>query len=197
MARWPQRRRITSSRSSRRLDTPRTRRPARYSLFERLPIRTRMQPMSGDEGRMADADTSAPAARYTKGVPRRPVRRQEDTLGPQTRAPGQPARKVGGRLRNEILIPVGIGSFAGFASLGVIAAGVSQVGLPVAPIVGGAALALIAALLVYVAWIVNGAAIRPLEDVRTALREMEEGNYDVRLDPIGSAELAELMEGFN
>jgi diguanylate cyclase (GGDEF)-like protein len=157
-----------------------------------------MQPMSGDEGRVADADMSAPAARYTKGGPRPPVRRQNDKLGPQTKAPGEGSqRKVGGRLRNEILIPVGMGCFAGFASLGVVAAGVSQVGLPVAPIMGAAGLALIAGLLVYVAWIVNGAAIRPLEDVRTALREMEEGNYDVRLDPIGSAELAELMEGFN
>src|SRR3954470_24806437 len=104
MARWPQRRRITSSRSSWRLDTPRTRRPASYSLCERLPIRTRMQPMSGDEGRVADADMSAPAARYTKGGPRPPVRRQNDKLGPQTKAPGEGSqRKVGGRLRNEIL----------------------------------------------------------------------------------------------
>jgi diguanylate cyclase (GGDEF)-like protein len=63
--------------------------------------------------------------------------------------------------------------------------------------VAAAGLIVIIGLMAYVAWIVHGAAIAPLGAVRTALREMEEGNYDVRLDPIGSAELAELADGFN
>jgi diguanylate cyclase (GGDEF)-like protein len=135
----------------------------------------------------------APAA----GDPKHPIRRRDDRIGPQTKPPGHKSTKVGGRLRNEILMPIGIGSAAGFASLGIIAAGVSTAGLPVVPVVGAAAVVLIIALMAYVAWIVNDAAIRPLAAVRSALQEMEEGNYDTRLTPNGSIELAELAEGFN
>src|SRR5918998_5325311 len=66
-----------------------------------------------------------------------------------------------------------------------------------APVTLAAALLLIPALLLYVAWIVRAAASKPLERVRTALQEMEEGNYDARLVPDGASELAELADGFN
>jgi diguanylate cyclase (GGDEF)-like protein len=147
---------------------------------------------------------SGATKRYTKaqakpkGGQPQPIRRRSDSLGPQTKPPdARKAPKVGGRLRNEILIPIGGGSAAGFASLGIIAAGASKMGVPVVPVVGAAGVVLIAALMAYVAWIVHDAAIRPLAAVRSALREMEEGNYDTRLSPDGSVELAELAEGFN
>ena len=60
-----------------------------------------------------------------------------------------------------------------------------------------AAFVLIAALMAYVAWIVDGAALKPLARVRGAFRAMEEGKYETRLDPIGARELADLAEGFN
>jgi diguanylate cyclase (GGDEF)-like protein len=162
--------------------------------------------MSTAERDAVEQDGAKPPSRYTKspasakdGGQRQPIRRREDRVGRQTRTPAEaPQRaRVGGRLRNEILIPVGIGAVAALLSVGIVAAAASKAGLPVVPIVGVAGLVLIAALMAYVAWIVDGAAIRPLERVRAALQEMEEGNYDARLDPDGAWELAELAEGFN
>src|SRR3954451_2090534 len=151
-------------------------------------------------------DQERPATpRYTKSAPpkktseRAPVRRRNDALPPVTRsAANQPKKvKLGGTLRSEVVLPVGIGSGAAVAGLGIVAAGASHAGLPIVPIVAAAGVVMIAALLAYVAWIVNSAAAKPLARVRTALQEMEEGNYDARLVPDGAAELAELAEGFN
>src|SRR4051794_38147553 len=151
-------------------------------------------------------DQERPATpRYTKSAPpkktseRAPVRRRNDALPPVTRsAANQPKKaKLGGTLRSEVVLPVGIGSGAAVAGLGIVAAGASHAGLPIVPIVAAAGVVMIAGLLAYVAWIVNSAAAKPLARVRTALQEMEEGNYDARLIPDGAAELAELAEGFN
>jgi diguanylate cyclase (GGDEF)-like protein len=128
-----------------------------------------------------------------------PVRRRGDKLPPQTRsAANQPtAPRVGGRLRNEILLPIAVGSAVLVGSVGIIAAGAEKLGLPIIPVAAAGGLLLTAALLAYVSWIVDGAASRPLSRVRTALQEMEEGNYEARLLPDGAAELCELAEGFN
>jgi diguanylate cyclase (GGDEF)-like protein len=128
-----------------------------------------------------------------------PIRRRGDALPPQTRAAAnQPqSPRVGGRLRNEILLPIVIGSGVLVASTGIIASGAAKLGLPIIPVAAAGGLLLTAALIVYVAWIVDGAALKPLTRVRTALQEMEEGNYDARLLPDGAAELCELAEGFN
>jgi diguanylate cyclase (GGDEF)-like protein len=151
-------------------------------------------------------DPDKPATpRYTKSAPTKktiehsPVRRRDDSLPPVTRsAANQPSNpKLGGTLRNEVVLPVGIGSGAAFAGLGIVAAAASHAGLPLVPVVALAGVLMIAGLLAYVAWIVNSAAAKPLARVRTALQEMEEGNYEARLVPDGAAELAELAEGFN
>src|SRR3954452_1468836 len=128
-----------------------------------------------------------------------PIRRRGDKLPPQTRtAANQPqSPRVGGRLRNEILLPIVIGSGVLVASTGIIASGAEKLGLPIIPVAAAGGLMLTVALMVYVSWIVDGAASRPLSRVRTALQEMEEGNYDARLLPDGAAELCELAEGFN
>jgi diguanylate cyclase (GGDEF)-like protein len=132
-------------------------------------------------------------------TPSGPIRRRGDALPPQTRsAANQPTSpRVGGRLRNEILLPIVIGSAVLVASTGIIASGANQLGLPIIPVAAAGGLLLTAALIVYVAWIVEGAALKPLSRVRTALQEMEEGNYEARLLPDGAAELSELAEGFN
>src|SRR4051812_1737087 len=151
-------------------------------------------------------DRDQPATpRYTKSAPqkktgdRAPARRRSDSLPPVTRsAANQPVTaKLGGTLRHEVVLPVGLGSGAAFAGLGIIAAGASHAGLPIVPIVAIAGVVMIAGLMAYVAWIVNSAAAKPLARVRNALQEMEEGNYDARLIPDGAAELAELADGFN
>src|SRR3954449_4853881 len=128
-----------------------------------------------------------------------PIRRRGDKLPPMTRsAANQPtAPRVGGCLRNEILLPIAVGSAVLVASVGIIAAGAEKLGLPIIPVAAAGGLMLTVALMVYVSWIVDGAASRPLSRVRTALQEMEEGNYDARLLPDGAAELCELAEGFN
>src|SRR3954452_7841900 len=134
-----------------------------------------------------------------KQTPNSPIRRRGDALPPQTRAAAnQPTTpRVGGKLRTEILLPIIIASAVLVASTGIIASGAAKLGLPIIPVAAVGGLALTAALIVYVAWIVDGTALKPLVRVRTALQEMEEGNYDARLLPDGAAELCDLAEGFN
>src|SRR4051794_39085792 len=141
----------------------------------------------------------ATAEKQEKQATSAPIRRRGDALPPQTRsAANQPtAPRVGGRLRNEILLPIAVGSAVLVASVGIIAAGAEKLGLPIIPVAAAGGLILTVALMVYVSWIVDGAASLPLSRVRTALQEMEEGNYDARLLPDGAAELCELAEGFN
>src|SRR3954465_13491001 len=142
---------------------------------------------------------AATAETQGKQTTNTPIRRRGDSLPPQTRAAAnQPSSpRVGGRLRNEILLPIVIGSAVLVASTGIIASGAAKLGLPIIPVAGAGGLLLTAALIVYVSWIVDGAAIKPLSRVRCPLQEMEEGNYEARLLPEGAAELAELAEGFN
>src|SRR3954452_13813012 len=128
-----------------------------------------------------------------------PVRRRGDRLPPQTRSganqPNSP--KVGGKLRNEILLPIVIGSAVLVACTGIIASAAAKMNLPIIPVAAAGGLLLTAGLLVYVSWIVDGGPTKPLSRVRSALQEMEEGNYEARLLPDGAAELCELAEGFN
>ena len=151
-----------------------------------------------------DKGTAAPRKASAAKSPARhdgpaPARRRDDTIGPQTRgAANQPSEpKVGGRLRNEILVPLGIGAVALAGCLGIVGAASREVGGPTLLLSLAAAAILIVGLMVYIAWIVDGIASRPLARVRTALQEMEEGNYDARLVPDGASELAELANGFN
>ncbi len=141
------------------------------------------------------AKTNGPATRTTNTA----LRRRGDALPPQTRtAANQPTSpRAGGRLRTEILLPIGIGSIVLAASVGIISSAANKLDLPIIPVAVAGGVILMFGLVVYVTWIVNGAAIQPLERVRTALQEMEEGNYDARLIPDGAAELCELAEGFN
>ena len=68
-----------------------------------------------------------------------PARRREDSIGPQTRRhAGQPSSpRVGGRLRNEIVIPIAVGAFALCASLGIVTSAAMKIGAP--PALVGAA----------------------------------------------------------
>src|SRR3954447_19095473 len=111
----------------------------------------------------------------------------------------QPAEKVkpGGRLRTEVVLPVGVGAVVMCATLGLVAAGSSKLGAPLAVTLGVAGALLVAGLVLYVTWVLNGAVARPLSQLRNALQEMEGGNYDVRLASDGVLELCEVQEGFN
>src|SRR4051794_35880106 len=150
-------------------------------------------PVAGEQ----KTELEKPARRRDDYEP--PPRRRDDKLGPMTRsAANQPTKpRLGGRLRNELAIPLAVGGATLLAAVGIVAAGASKLGAPLVPVVAVAGVLLMAGLVAYVAWIVETAASRPLARVRTALQEMEEGNYDARLIPDGAAELAELADGFN
>src|SRR3954466_8470646 len=87
-----------------------------------------------------------------------PVRRHGDRLPPQTRAAANrsTSAKVGGRLRNEILLPIGVGPAVLVASVGIVASGAAKLGAPIIAVSSLAGLILVGGLMAYVSWIVDG-----------------------------------------
>jgi diguanylate cyclase (GGDEF)-like protein len=83
------------------------------------------------------------------------------------------------------------------AALGIVGVGAVKLGLPLIVTVAVAAVVLTAGLVIYIGWVIDGVAVRPLKRVREALQEIEMGNYDVRLASDGALELCEVQAGFN
>jgi diguanylate cyclase (GGDEF)-like protein len=104
---------------------------------------------------------------------------------------------VGGRLKTEVVLPVGVGAVVIMAALGLVAVASVKIGAPLAVTLGVAGVVLVAGLVTYVAWVVESVVARPLAKVRDALQEMEGGNYEARLSAGGAAELCEVQQGFN
>ena len=133
------------------------------------------------------------------------TRRKTDGRRPATKAsvrasvhaPAAPKGKRGGRLKAEVVLPVGVGAVVMAAALAIVAVGSEQVGAPLPLTLTVAGLVLAGALVAYVAWVVDSAVARPLARVRDAMQEMEGGNYDTRLASDGALELCEVQEGFN
>jgi diguanylate cyclase (GGDEF)-like protein len=136
------------------------------------------------------------------------ARRRTDKVGPRTKPapsgetpaprPAAPkAAKPGGRLKVEIVLPVGVGVSAMCAALGIVAVAAVKLGLPLVATLVAAAVALTAGLVAYVAWVVDSVAARPLARLREGLQQIEEGNYDARLVSDGALELCEVQQGFN
>jgi diguanylate cyclase (GGDEF)-like protein len=111
--------------------------------------------------------------------------------------PKAPKGKQGGRLKAEVVLPVGVGAVVMCAAFGIVAVASSKVGAPLPLTMTVAGLVLTAALVAYVAWVVEGAMARPLARLRDAMQEMEGGNYDTRVATDGALELCEVQEGFN
>jgi diguanylate cyclase (GGDEF)-like protein len=109
----------------------------------------------------------------------------------------QGAVKPGGRLKVEVVLPVGVGAIVMCAAMGLVAAGSVKVGAPLAVTLVAAGLVLVAGLVAYVSWVLDSAVSRPLVKVREALEEMEGGNYDARLAYGGAREICEVQQGFN
>src|SRR4051794_14979021 len=109
----------------------------------------------------------------------------------------QGAVKPGGRLKAEVVLPVGVGAIVMCAAMGLVAAGSVKVGAPLAVTLVAAGLVLVAGLVAYVSWVLDSAVSRPLVKVREALEEMEGGNYDARLAYGGAREICEVQQGFN
>ena len=105
--------------------------------------------------------------------------------------------KPGGRLKSEIVVPVGVGAAVMVAGLGIVAVGSNKIGAPLPVTLGAAGALLVAGLVLYVSWVLDSSIAKPLSKVRDALQEMEGGNYDVRLPADGVSELCEVQQGFN
>jgi diguanylate cyclase (GGDEF)-like protein len=133
------------------------------------------------------------------------TRRKTDGRRPATKAaarasvqaPAVPKGKKGGRLKSDVVLPVGVGAVVLCAAFGIVAVASTKVGAPLPLTLTVAGLVLTAALVAYVAWVVEGAVARPLARLRDAMQEMEGGNYDTRLAADGALELCEVQEGFN
>jgi diguanylate cyclase (GGDEF)-like protein len=135
------------------------------------------------------------------------TRRRTDTKPSTTMAHTRTAVKGGrgaeksarpsGRLKSEVVLPVGVGAVVMCAALGLVAAGSVKVGAPLALTLSVGGIALVAGLVVYVSWVLESAVARPLAKVRDALQEVEGGNYDMRLAAGGAMELCEVQQGFN
>ncbi|MEA2435477.1 MAG: diguanylate cyclase [Thermoleophilaceae bacterium] len=113
------------------------------------------------------------------------------------KTPPAPGIKAGGRLRTEVVLPVGVGAVVICAALGLVAVGSVKIGAPLPVTLVGAGVLLVAGLVTYVAWVVENVVARPLAKVRDAMQEMEGGNYEARLAAGGAAELCEVQQGFN
>src|SRR4051794_30104367 len=113
------------------------------------------------------------------------------------KAPKAPKGKQGGRLKAEVVLPVGVGAVVMCAAFGIVAVASSKVGAPLPLTMTVAGIVLTAALVAYVAWVVEGAMARPLARLRDAMQDMEGGNYDTRLAADGALELCEVQQGFN
>jgi diguanylate cyclase (GGDEF)-like protein len=133
--------------------------------------------------------TKAPARTAAKGTAR--------AAGAGSGSMGAEAGKPGGPMRTELVLPVGVGAVAMVAALGIVAVGSNKMGAPLPVTLAVAGVALVAGLVLYVAWVVESVLARPLSRVRDALQEMEGGNYDVRLSPGGALEVCEVQQGFN
>src|SRR3954451_8930017 len=112
-------------------------------------------------------------------------------------APVAPKVKPGGRLRTEVVLPMGVGAVVMCAGLVLVAVGSEQIGAPLPLTLTVAGLVLAGALVAYVAWVVDSVVARPLARVREAMEQMEGGNYDMRVAADGALELCEVQEGFN
>jgi diguanylate cyclase (GGDEF)-like protein len=107
------------------------------------------------------------------------------------------AVKPGGRLKTEVVVPIGVGAVVMCTAMGLAAAGAVKIGAPLAVVLGVTGVLLVAALVAYVSWVLESTVAQPLAKVRDALQEMEGGNYDARLAPGGARELCEVQQGFN
>ncbi|MEA2480389.1 MAG: hypothetical protein QOJ07_2311, partial [Thermoleophilaceae bacterium] len=106
-------------------------------------------------------------------------------------------REAAGSLKKEVLAPFGLGVLVVVASLALLTAMAHRAGGSTFTYVGIGAIALTGVLLWWTGGILRGATQPALEQLKKGLREVEEGNYDVRLHRVGAREFGELAEGFN
>src|SRR3954464_2900897 len=105
------------------------------------------------------------------------TRRKSDGRRPATKAAmrtstpvsAAPKGKPGGRLKAEVVLPVGVGAVVMCAALGLVAVGSEKAGAPLPLTLAIAGLVLVAGLVLYMTWVVDSAVAKPLSRVRDAL----------------------------
>jgi diguanylate cyclase (GGDEF)-like protein len=137
------------------------------------------------------------ARRKSDVTARRPVTKASTRSATPTTVAPKSKGKPGGRLRAEVVLPVGVGAVAMCAALGIVAVASTKIGAPLPLTLTVAGLLLASGLVVYVGWVIESVVARPLARVRDAMQEMEGGNYDARLAADGALELCEVQQGFN
>src|SRR4051794_25636454 len=83
-----------------------------------------------------------------------------------------PRGKPGGRLKAEVVLPVGVGAVAMCAALGIVAVASTKMGAPLPLTLTVAGLLLTAGLVAYVTWVMDSVVARPLARLRDAMQEM-------------------------
>lgn len=97
----------------------------------------------------------------------------------------------------EVAIPVALGLLVLVAALGLVVSAVDRAEGPLRFAAVPIAVLLTAGLGAWVAWILRDTALAPLDRLRTALRGLEEGDFDARLQPEGAQEFRDLAHSFN
>jgi diguanylate cyclase (GGDEF)-like protein len=106
-------------------------------------------------------------------------------------------REAAGSLRKEVLAPFGLGVLVVIAALAIVALAADRAHSSLFSVVGVAAIALTAGLLWWTGLILKGATRPAIHNLKRGLQEIEDGNYDVRLQRVGAHEFSELAESFN
>src|SRR5438270_13229675 len=148
------------------------------------------RPVAGKPSARATSTSARPTGKQA-------ARREADKPRPaaQARRPGAAAKPDAGgpgRLRSELLVPLGLGALVIVGVLGLLALAGSKLGPTLVVIIIAAGAAMSAGLVVWIGWLTESGIVRPLARARDALQLMEEGNYDTRLEPEGARELHEL-----
>jgi diguanylate cyclase (GGDEF)-like protein len=147
--------------------------------------------------------SSRPALRLIETRERRDLKRRRQDQPEPTVSAERTARARGRKppsgptLRTQVVAPFGIGMVALVGAVAVVAAVADRLGMSLAAAVVGATVVFVPLLMLWAASILDDAATGPLHDVRRAMREVEEGNYDARATTDGPREMGELADGFN
>ncbi|MFL5912729.1 MAG: EAL domain-containing protein [Gaiellaceae bacterium] len=129
---------------------------------------------------------------------RRTDRAQSSVPSDRVAAARRPAKAPAGpTLRTQVIVPFGIGMAALVGAVGVVAAVADQLGFSIVGGIVAATCVFVPLLMLWAASILDDAATKPLEDLRSVMREIEEGDYNARVAAEGPREVQELAAGFN
>ena len=132
-----------------------------------------------------------------------PHRRREDRGLSNVSAERIAATKAKGKgpagpsIRTQVIVPFALGMLALVGCVGFAAAVAARLEISIVLAVVVATGAVIPRLMIWGGSILDDAASRPLRQLRKAMQEVEEGNYDSRVELEGPREMLELADNFS